>query len=218
MTEAAGAKKARGNRILWIVLGVLIVAMVGLIVGLVVTKQKELGLTGGLQGEEQSQEESGEEFAMEEGVVYAGTGGVEELEGADPADQGIAIEYSEMIAEREKDYDTVNQLNAEIASMSVAQAEEFLDGKLSEYAGTSMEFRIKIMKIWVYINGGDYDSALALAEQLEPGQLNEVNQMDYNRVMSRIYAGLGNTNLANQYNDQWQQLYIKVYGEGEGLE
>ena len=216
MNKEAGERKKWGNKFLWIILGILIIVMIGLIIGLVITKQREKEAIEGLQETTQSQEEEEEDFAMEEGVVYAG--GAVELEGTDPADRGVEIEYSEMVAEREKDYETVNQLNAEITPMSVAQAEQFLDEKLSEYAGTSMEFRIKIMKIWVYINGGDYNSALALAQQLEPGQLNEVNQMDYNRVMSRIYEGLGNMNLANQYDNQWQQLYIKVYGEGAGLE
>ena len=213
MTEKAGTKDKQTKRILWIVLGVLLVVMIGLIIAIVVLKQQECNNL-----EQQAQEEQvGEiwEEGAEEGEVFVGSPDIEEGQ-AEPG--AGSVEYGSALERWANDSETVEELNNQIIPLSMEEAEDFLDGKLKEYAGTDMEYRIKVMKIWVYNNEGHYQNALDLAQQINVNQLSDLQKVDYYRVMWVIYDGLGDSAQASQYENQWQELHDKVFSRGENLE
>ena len=215
MTEKAGTQEKQLRKTLWIVLGVLLAIMVVLIIVLVVVKQQGCqNLEGQTQEQQQTSQENWEEQA-EEGEVFAG--GPEVEEGMAQPGGGDA-EYGPALEQWAKDSETVEELNTQIIPMSVEQAEEFLDGKLKEYAGTDMEYRIEVMKIWVYNNEGQYQNALGLAQKIDPDQLSELQKVDYYRVMWVINEGLGNNTQASQYENKWQELHNKLFSAGENLE
>ena len=214
MTEKAGTKEKQIKKVLWIILGVLVVAIIGMIIALAVIKQQGCqNLEGQTEGGQTSQE--GWEEQAEEGEVFVGSPDVEE--GQDEPGAG-SVEYGTALEQWSEDSETVEELNEQIVPMSVEQAEEFLDGKLKEYAGTDMEYRIKVMKIWVYNNEGQYQNGLNLAQQLDVNQLNDLQKVDYFRVMWVTYDGLGDSAQASQYEKQWQELHDKVFSRGENLE
>ena len=94
MTREAGAEKRRGEKILWIILGVLLAVIVVLVIGIVVAKQLACQNLESQTPEEQSVQEDWEEEA-EEGEMFAGTAG--DSEGENPIEHGVAAEYSEII-------------------------------------------------------------------------------------------------------------------------
>ena len=188
MTEEVQAKKYFSNKVLLIVLGVLILVIIGLIIGVVV-----VNMNGGR-----------EVAKVEENV-----------------NQGETVSATEKTEEQKRTEDEmtiVNAINQEIQPMEdMAEVQSYLDQKVEEYAGESVQPRIKMMKVWVYVNDNQPEEALAMAEGITEEEQDDSQKMNYYAAMAKIYDGLGDEEKAQSYQDQWKALYDKLYDGGHSF-
>ncbi len=117
-----------------------------------------------------------------------------------------------------KDDEIVNEILNTIRPMSIDESEEYLDGKLEEYKGTSLEFDIEMMKINVYVNGGRPADAIAVAAIVNDGKLDDEEKMQYYMALNKAYRAIGDNENANYYRDKYFVIYDEIYDGGGGGE
>ena len=197
MEKGAKKKLQVSNGALVAVLGGLLVIIICLVVGIVVVPKM------GEQGEEAQQVAQGEQGNQED--EPAGIVG--------PERSGIFSEDEQQKFYDE--YELVSQFNSDIRPLNTEDSQAYLDEKLAEYAGTSMENRIMVMKTWVYLNDGMPTEAMEVISQVDESNLDEQQKVDYYEVMSEANKGVGNSDSADEYIKKWRAQYLKVLGEEE---
>lgn len=143
-------------------------------------------------------------------VVVTTTKGQQQEEIADTGSEEEVLSPAEQAA---ADYAKVDDINRQLGPMSVEEAQAYLDKQLPQYLGTSMEFRVRMMKLWVYINDGWYDDALALAETMDEESYEGQDKVDYYNALIATYAGLGNEDMRKAYMQKRSEQYMIMYGE-----
>ena len=114
------------------------------------------------------------------------------------------------------DDEIINDLMNEIKPLSTEESESYLDEKLREFAGTSIESRIRIMKVYVFLNAGFFDDAIAVAQDINEGELSDKERLDYYEALWQSYRGIGDEDKFNEYSAMWVNLYNKIYDGGGG--
>ena len=116
-------------------------------------------------------------------------------------------------AQAEEDEAYVRELNQEIMQMSdFDEAQAFLDEKLAEHQDDSKAFRIKVMKMWVYINGGEADQAVPVAESINEDELDDYQKLKFYAALNRMYQDLGDEETSQSYVTKWNDMHEKIYG------
>lgn len=105
-----------------------------------------------------------------------------------------------------------------IEPMSVEDSEKYLDEKLKEYSGTELEFRIKMMKINVYVNGEEFKNAIAISDIIDDKNLNNEEKMEYYKALIKVYNGIGDEEKVNSLKDKYFIIYNEVFDGGGGGE
>ena len=118
-----------------------------------------------------------------------------------------------------KDDEIVNEILNTIRPMSIDESEEYLDGKLEEYKGTSLEFDIEMMKINVYVNGGRPADAIAVAAIVNDEKLNDEEKMQYYMALSKAYEDVGDKEESDYYYfKKYLVVYNRVFDGGGGVD
>ena len=112
----------------------------------------------------------------------------------------------------------VEEFIGAIAPLNVDESEAYLDKKLDEFGGTGLVPRIKMMKMYVYLNAGLFNDAAIVASDINENELSEDVKMEYYNALSQIYDGIGNEDKFNYYSEKWIGLYNKIYNGGGGGE
>lgn len=110
----------------------------------------------------------------------------------------------------------LDDANDEISPMTVGEAVEYLDAKILEYDGTEATEGLMIMKMNVYINGGEPEEALAVALMVDENKLSDAAKMDYYMALGKIYEALGDEKMANDFYDRYILIYNEIFGGGGG--
>lgn len=105
-----------------------------------------------------------------------------------------------------------------IRPMNVEDSEKYLDEKLEEYSGTELEFRIKMMKINVYVNSEEFENAITISDIIDDKDLNNKEKMEYYGALIKAYNGVGNEEKVNDLKDKYSIIYNEVFDGGGGGE
>ena len=128
-----------------------------------------------------------------------------------------AMLSDEVIQQVTEDNEKVYEINKIITPMSTEDSIAYLDEQLPTYAGTSMEYQIKILKVGVYINSDMPEEALNLINEIDENALNPREKMKYYDVMSVIYDKLGNEEERQNYNNKWVEQHEIIFGKESEL-
>ena len=187
MKKEAKKKATLNNNVLLGVLGLLLIAIVGLVVGVAIPKQKDGGVVG---------EEPGETTEYEPGTIN------------DPVMQ-----------ERESDFVLMSEINDVIKPLSTEDSIKYLDQQMNEYEDdSSMQYRISIMKVNVYLNDNMPNEAMALLNAIDVEDLDNNQSMDYYKALTKANEELGNEEERQAAEDQYFALYYQVFSKGDNLE
>lgn len=192
-----------GNALLLGILGFLCVVIVGLGIGVVATFV--------LKGKEAEEISPADDSVWDNRNVEIGEDGQVDWETV-PDDIGLTGEEQEQISE---DFEIINEINYEIYPMSLEDCMSYLDNKLEEYKGTSLEFRIRMIKVWVYVNKDMPTEAKEVFDEIDENTLSEHEKVDYLDAKWQIYDKLGDSESSTAYNQEYQKQYYKVWGKGE---
>lgn len=131
----------------------------------------------------------------------------------------VKLQQNEDLSQGEitkSDDEITDEILAIIRPMTIEDSEKYLDEKLEEYKDTGLEFRIKMMKINVYVNGGYSADAIVAAADIDEDRLNNEDRMEYYMALNKAYRALGDEEEANYYRDKYFTIYDEVYGGGGG--
>ena len=116
-------------------------------------------------------------------------------------------------AQADEDEAFVRDLNNQLTEMTeIDEAQAFLDEKLAEHQDDSKAFRIKVMKMWVYINAGEPDQALPIAETINEDELDDYQKLKLYSTLNRLYQDLGDEETSQNYVTKWGDMHEKIYG------
>ncbi len=118
----------------------------------------------------------------------------------------------------DEEWDIVLAIRNDIYDMPFEEAIQFLDKKLEEYKGTKLEFYIYITKINCYVNNDRAAEALALAEEIDVGELRGLDLLQYYDTMWFIHGELESGETTERYRDLYMELYREIYGGDDEME
>ena len=187
MKKEAKKKATLSNNVLLGVLGLLLVVIVGLVVGVAIPKQKN-----------------------EEVVVGENPSGATDYEPGTIDDP--------VVQERQNDFVLMSEINDVIKPLSTEDSIKYLDQQMNEYEDdSSMQYRISIMKVNVYLNDNMPEEAMALLNAIDVEALDNNQSMDYYKALTKANEELGNEEERQADEDQYFALYYQVFSKGEDL-
>lgn len=130
---------------------------------------------------------------------------------------GIVVVNTSVVTEEIKDDDEiVNNVLVDILPMDVDEAEIYLDEKLKEYSDSYMQFKLKMMKINVYLNDNRPENAIVAATNIDDNYLDDEQKMDYYTALFKAYRQIGDAENEQFYIDKYLDVYNKVFDGGGG--
>lgn len=113
---------------------------------------------------------------------------------------------------------TLSGILGYIRNVSKEEATKYLDDKITENKGNHLEPNIKIIKVNFLANLGEYESALAIADELQDSELDRREKMDLYLAYKNIYNRLENMDKLSEYQNLYMKEYLMYSGGGAGFE
>ena len=135
---------------------------------------------------------------------------------ADADGCAISGDSEKVVMSAEEIEDATVSIMDEVNDMSNEDAISYLNSKVEEYAGTSMEYEARSILIYQYIEDGEDEQALEELQKVDPDTLDLRQMMDYTNALAKVYRALGEYDLAKSYQVQYATLYNIGYAEVTG--
>ena len=115
------------------------------------------------------------------------------------------------------DGEIIYEISDTIFRMSTDEAIEYLDEQLEKYAGTNLEYQIKIYKVRAYKLGGMINEAILLAESMDTSEMSDNETMNFYNDLSELYRESGDEEKADYYKEESNRIREESGFEGTGI-